>query len=549
MTDKKPEILAPAGTYEAMEAAVKAGCDAVYAGGSLFSARAYAGNFDESEFLKAIDFCHLFGVKVYMTLNTLLKEDEIKTAGEAVVKYVAPYYKAGLDAVLIQDMGVLKTLRENFPDLPVHSSTQMSITSSYGARLASELGFERIVPARELSLKEILSIKENSEIEIETFVHGAMCFSYSGKCLFSSFAGGRSGNRGRCAQPCRQCYRLLNSEKNRKNGEPRIQEYLMSLKDLCMLEQLPFLIDAGIDSFKIEGRMKNPCYVASAVSAYRMARDEYLEQKEKENAGGFDALSEYTKNKYKIFAGNLQDELAEIYNRGGFYSGYYFTEKGKEMGALKRPNHQGVLIGTVVSVKSPQVFIRLEKDLNKGDVLEIRNKGSQDIELTSGRAGNAGEKVSLNGKNLKQIRTGMEVWRTRNEKLLSGIEESILKTEKTIPVLCEIRAYPGENLKIRLETAEQKADDCRMNSDHLKNKKSVSITVFGDLVETAQNMATSQDVLIEKMNKSGGSGVEIISVSCNLSENAFVRMSAFNELRRKAAAELKKTIAESFHRA
>lgn len=539
MAGKKPEILAPAGTYEAMEAAVKAGCDAVYAGGSLFSARAYAGNFDEASFLKAIDDCHFFGVRVYMTLNTLLKDSDMR-AGDGLLRYVEPYYKAGLDAVLVQDMGVLKFLRDHFPDLPVHSSTQMSIASVYGARLAKELGFERIVPARELSLEEIRSIRENVEIEIETFVHGALCFSYSGKCLFSSIAGGRSGNRGRCAQPCRQCYELAGT-----------RACILSLKDLCTLEHLPLLIDAGIDSFKIEGRMKNAFYVAASASAYRRARDLYLELKEKEEAESFETLSGAAKKEYLHLAQEMKENLSDIYNRGGFCSGYYFMEKGKEMSAWERPNHQGIFLGRIRSVKPPQIVLQLNRNLHKKDVLEIRLKKGEVIELTSAAEGKAGETVCLNAKNLKRIRPGMEVWRTRNEKLLSEIEETILKTEKAIPAVCRIRAHVGEPLKIRLETAGSALNPERhgtQKEDGTGQVPEYCSEVTGDLVEEAQRAPASETVLAEKIRKSRGSGVEITEVCCDLSPNAFIRMSAFNDLRRKAVSELKKAVLSPYRR-
>ena len=312
----RPEILAPAGTPAALLAAIRAGADAIYLGGSLFSARAFAGNFNQEELLKAIEDCHLFDVKLYMTVNTLMKEKEMS----GLVSYMKPFYQAGLDGVIVQDVGCAKVLQEAFPDLALHASTQMSISSAYGAALLKAQGFKRVVPARELSLAELKEIKEESGIEIETFVHGAMCFSYSGKCLLSSFAGGRSGNRGRCAQPCRKCYDLL---------DVGAQEYAMSMKDMCTLRILPDLIEAGIDSFKIEGRMKNPVYVASTVNAYKKARDYYLESV----AGGT-----FDRKKYEDFIRPLEKELADIYNRGGFSEGYYYTEKGPEMMANERAN-------------------------------------------------------------------------------------------------------------------------------------------------------------------------------------------------------------------
>ena len=552
MKRTKPEILAPAGTYEAMEAAVKAGCNAVYAGGSFFSARAYAGNFDEASFIQAIDYCHLHGVKVYMTVNTLLKDAELsgeegEFPGERLVRYLTPYYHAGLDAVLVQDMGVLKVLRENFPDLPVHASTQMSVSSSYGAQLAKDLGLERIVPARELSLEEIKSIKEKVDVEIETFVHGAMCFAYSGKCLLSSFAGGRSGNRGRCAQPCRKCYELYeeaSSLSDRKNESGiAAKEYLLSLKDMCMLKELPYLIDAGIDSFKIEGRMKNPSYVAETVTAYREARDLYLELKG--TASGFDDLSEESKQKYLQGIAQHFSDLQDLYNRGGFYSGYYFTDKGKEMAALKRPNHTGLRVGTVTSVKAPKIAVKLEQDLHHGDVVEIRKKTSERdmeayeaiVELTSGTDGTLGQTIQLNGKDLKRIKPGMEVWRTRNEELISRIGQQVLDIEKTLSAAARIQATVGKPLSISL---------CARGCG--KDGKDISVSVEGETVEAASKAPTTAEVLIDKMKKSGGSGIELAEVICEIDKDAFVRMSAFNQLRRETADRLKEKIITAYHR-
>ncbi|MCF0230186.1 MAG: U32 family peptidase, partial [Parasporobacterium sp.] len=453
-----PEILAPAGTAEALRAAVSAGCDAVYLGGNMFSARAFAGNFGTEDLVDVIEYCHLFGVKVYMTVNTLLKEEELT----ALPGYISPFYEAGLDGVIVQDMGVVRVLMREFPDMPVHGSTQMSISSSYGAELLRQLGITRVVPARELSLDEIRSIINKVDIEIEAFVHGAMCYAYSGRCLFSSFMGGRSGNRGRCAQPCRQLYDVIRSgeapdEDSRTpvkfsdNGDKRTlsgkcmealgkyrqagrsaaitREYAMSLKDMCTLEILPELIDAGIASFKIEGRMKNPSYVAGTVDAYRQARDYYLElleeqaeENEKEEAGYVSSkeeaiefrenskaayksvvwaeLSEKRKNKYLKLASKLTDDMKDIYNRGGFHTGYYHTEKGMVMTANKRPNHQGLTVGEVISVKGPDVNIKLIKAVNPQDVLEIIPAG---VEITSNRHGNKGDVISLKGKELKKI--------------------------------------------------------------------------------------------------------------------------------------------------
>lgn len=261
--ERKAEILAPAGSYESFRAAILAGADAVYAGGPRFGARAYAKNFSKEQMLAAIDEAHLHGRKFYLTVNTLLKEPEMAE----LFAYLEPFYNGGLDAVIVQDLGVFSFVRRWFPDMEIHVSTQMTVTGSEGAAFLKERGATRVVPARELSLEEVRRMKKETGMEIECFVHGALCYCYSGQCLMSSLIGGRSGNRGQCAQPCRLPYGA--------NGEKR---YLLSPKDICTLDLIPDLIDAGIDSFKLEGRMKRPEYVAGVTGMYRKYTDLYLER-------------------------------------------------------------------------------------------------------------------------------------------------------------------------------------------------------------------------------------------------------------------------------
>ena len=313
---KKLEVLAPAGSFESMKAAVAAGADAVYMGGSRFGARAYADNPDEHGLLEAIDYVHLHGRRLYMTVNTLFKEEEM---GE-LYQYLLPYYREGLDAVIVQDLGAMDFMRRNFPGIDLHASTQMTITGVNGARLLKELGASRVVTARELSLDEIRRIRDQVDVEIESFVHGALCYCYSGQCLMSSLIGGRSGNRGRCAQPCRLPYEAR--ENGKKPGDPlnRKQERnVMSLKDLCTLDLIPDLAAAGIYSLKIEGRMKSPRYTAGVVSIYRKYVDRFLE---------------YGPEGYFV---EPEDKkvLSDLFDRGGFTPGYYKQHNGRDMVALK----------------------------------------------------------------------------------------------------------------------------------------------------------------------------------------------------------------------
>ena len=305
---KAVEILAPAGSFESMKAAVAAGADAVYMGGSRFGARAFADNPGEDKLLEAIDYVHLHGCKLYLTVNTLMKEQEM----DELYDYLLPYYKRGLDAVIVQDLGVLAFVRKHFPGIPVHASTQMTITGTYGARLLKDLGAERIVTARELSLKEIERIHSTVDVEIESFVHGALCYCYSGQCLFSSLIGGRSGNRGRCAQTCRLPYGVKQDGKDLGKKEDR---YCLSLKDLSTLDLIPDMVEAGIYSMKIEGRMKSPRYTAGVVSIYRKYADLYL----KEGRAGYRVKEEDRKT------------LLDLFDRGGQTDGYYKRHNGRDM--------------------------------------------------------------------------------------------------------------------------------------------------------------------------------------------------------------------------
>lgn len=333
----KSELLAPAGSYEGLQAVIKAGADAVYIGGSLFGARAYAKNPKKDEMLEAIDYAHLHGKKIYLTVNTLLKNQEL--FGE-LYDFLVPYYEQGLDAVIVQDLGVLSFVKKEFPNLPIHASTQMAITGPHGARFIQEAGASRIVTARELSLKEIQKIYRETGAEIESFVHGALCYCYSGMCLFSSMLGGRSGNRGRCAQPCRLPYTAYEKGKqiSGKDGA-----YLLSPKDMCTVEILPKLLEAGVYSLKIEGRMKRPEYAAGVTAIYRKYLDLYEKHPEA----------------YQVEQEDLQ-ELLDLYQRDGFNRGYYEMHNGKSMMAVYNQKEQDRK-QKIRTNRNEELFQRLKK--------------------------------------------------------------------------------------------------------------------------------------------------------------------------------------------
>ena len=295
--ENRYEILAPAGTYETFLAVIQAGADAVYLGGEMFGARAYAGNLSEEEILKAIDYAHIHGKRIYLTVNTLLKNNELF---DRLYDYLCPYYEAGLDGVIVQDYGVMKFVHDNFPDMEIHASTQMTITDGHYTDFLKKYNVTRIVPAREMSLEDIRKIRAHTDMEIECFVHGALCYSYSGMCFMSSFIGGRSGNRGRCAQPCRLNYCDSN---------------ILSLKDLCTLDILPDILEAGVFSLKIEGRMKSSVYAAGVTSIYRKYVDLYVAKGRKG---------------YKVDKAD-KDKLLLLFDRGGMTDGYYVRHNGPEM--------------------------------------------------------------------------------------------------------------------------------------------------------------------------------------------------------------------------
>ncbi|MDE7198627.1 MAG: U32 family peptidase, partial [Lachnospiraceae bacterium] len=347
------ELLAPAGNYNAFLGALNAGADAVYLGGDRFGARAYADNFDTKQVIRALHVAHFYGKKIYLTVNTLLKEREMETLSS----YLAPFYEAGLDGVIVQDFGVFCYIREHFPGLPLHVSTQMTVTGVRGAALLKEQGACRIVPARELSLEEVRKIKEEAGVEVECFIHGAMCYCYSGQCLFSSILGGRSGNRGRCAQPCRLPYECYEGER-RLSGSG----YPLSLKDMCTLEYLPKLLAAGIDSFKIEGRMKRPEYAAGVTEIYRKYIDLYYKK----------GVASYQVDPVDL------DRLRGLSIRSEIQTGYYERHNGKEMITFDAPGYSKGDEGVLAQIRERYIRdpekmpVRMQATVKVGEPLQLR---------------------------------------------------------------------------------------------------------------------------------------------------------------------------------
>ncbi len=491
------EILAPAGSMETFYAAIHAGADAVYLGGLRFGARAYASNFTEDNLIQAIHYAHLHNRKLYLTVNTLLKDEEI----DALYDYLLPLYMNGLDAVIVQDLGVLSYIRRQFPDLPVHASTQMTITSEYGVKELEDLGVTRVVPARELSLMELSHMKQHSKIEFEVFVHGALCYCYSGQCLLSSMIGGRSGNRGRCAQPCRLPY---------QSGELK---YWLSPKDLCGLNHIPDLIEAGIDSLKIEGRMKNENYVAACVSAYRKAVDAYY--------GG--TFSEE-------LVAQLTEQMAETFNRGGFTDGYFERHNGLEMMSMHRPNHQGVFVGIISKIQNGTISFIAERDIQAGDIFEIALKNKETMEVTGGFEYKKGEVAILKAPRTKDIVVGSSVYRMKNAKLVEHFQKKILD------------AVLKENVKVSIRIKKELC--ARMSLEAFGYKA----TVEGPIVMVAMNKPLTKENVLEKLLKFGNTPFQVESCELEMDNDAFVSVGVLNQMRRDAVELLEKYIIEGHFR-
>ena len=505
------ELLAPAGSVEALHSAINAGCDAVYIGGKMFGARAYADNPELTELMGAIDYCHIFNKKLYLTVNTLLKNDELT---EKLYDFLRPYYEEGLDGVIISDPAVMKAVSVLFPDLPIHISTQASVTSAEGAGVLTGLvkGITRVVPARELSIEEIELFKKKTDLEIEVFVHGAMCVSYSGQCLMSSIAGGRSGNRGRCAQPCR------------KNYDTGINDsYILSCKDMCTIPAIGRLMRAGVDSFKIEGRMKSPVYVAATVATYRKYMDIAYEKG--------DAYESYLRENAEELEKDIE-RLREIYNRGGFCTGFLLGEKN--LISSDRASHNGVLAGKVTSVSGREATVSFNKNINAGDVLEIRrDDGSSLYEFTSGSDIIVGKTFKVLVSKGQKAAVSQRVFRIRNNKIINEITGRYVENDIKLGIGLKFVAKQGEPLKLTVYPSDNKDKSC---------------TVFGACPEPAKTSSASEENIKKHLSKTGDSLFEIKDLSIDLGEGLFIPVGVLNNLRREAFEELERTVISGFKR-
>ena len=511
------EILAPAGSMECLKAAIAAGADAVYTGGALFGARAYAHNLTEEELLEAIDYVHLHGRRLYLTVNTLIKDREME---KQMYDYLLPYYRLGIDAVIVQDIGLFRFIRKHFPDLPIHASTQMTLTGVDGAKFLEKEGAQRIVTSRELSMAEVKKIADETELEIESFVHGALCYCYSGQCLFSSFIGGRSGNRGQCAQPCRLLYRT---------PEAKRPQYLLSLKDICTLELIPEMIESGIYSFKIEGRMKKPEYAAAVAFQYRKYADLYL--KYYEECPAEEDPAAYAMKKYRVREEDRQ-MLLDLYNRGGFHTGYYHTQNGREMISLNRPNHAGVPAVKVLAKKGRNVTAKALTDLYPQDIIELpMRKGREKADnYTCKDAVRKGMNVQIPVFADTPFKRD-EIWmRTRNSTLIDTLREEFVNGKIKERICGTFRLYPQEKATLTVK--------CR----------DAEITVAGEKAQEALSQPMSRERIEKQLRKTGNTEFEFSFLKAEIGEKVFLPMQSLNELRREALETLEKVICEKYRR-
>ena len=487
MKKSKYELLAPAGDMAALKAAVSAGANAVYLGYDEFSARAKAKNFNKEELREAINYAHLRDVKIYVTFNILIADFEIKRAMESVKML----YDIGIDALILQDLGIAREIRKNFQDFEVHASTQMAVNNFYGAKFLKEMGFSRVVLARETPLFELEKIKE-LDIDVETFIHGALCVSYSGECLMSSMIGGKSGNRGECAQACRKSYEILDFDKN-KLGK---RLYYISPKDLNTLDDVAKIINSGGYSLKIEGRMKNPEYVYTVVSSYKKSLEGKLTLEDK-------------------------NDTEQVFNRG-FTKGLFNGDFGNDFISSDRPDNRGVEVGKVIDARKNYAKVIFDEDVFEGDGLEfISSSGRFGMRSNSFYEANISHEINL----FKAPILNSKINRTFSKKLYEKVDEKLENYDYKRALYIDLRIRIGERPLIKV-----KSGDLSINFE------------LDRVVEVAKKSGLDRDRVIENISKTGDSIFQVKNIDLDLDDNAFLPISAINELRREATKILEDKI-------
>ena len=496
------ELLAPVGSFDALKAAVQNGANAVYLGGKEFSARASANNFDRDELREAVRYAHIRGVQVFVTANTLRKQNEI----EEFLEYIKYLYDIDVDAIILQDIGMARLVKELLPDFEIHASTQMVAHSLEDVLYLQNIGFDRVVLARELNIQEIEHICKNSNVDIEVFVHGALCVCYSGQCLMSSMLGNRSGNRGRCAQPCRQKYELIDiysGEVINTDGE-----YLLSPKDLNSIQDIDKVIEAGVHSLKIEGRMKRPEYVATVIGSYRKTIDEYMETKK------INVSDETMNNLYTIF------------NRK-FTKGYLFGDVGEDIMNSNRPNNLGLYIGKVVDYnrKAKRLKIKLENTLKKGDGISIGGGTIGRIIKSNGDIANIGykgETIELDF--IGDAKRNQIIYKTSDSDLLNTVQKTFEEDTENVKVSIDAKIEIKLGKKPRLTLSDSFGNTTTLEADKE--------------VEQAMKVALSEEKVVTQISKLGNTSYIINNITVDMDNNVSLPISILNQMRRDAIESL-----------
>ena len=496
------ELLAPVGSFDALKAAVQNGANAVYLGGKEFSARASANNFDRDELKEAVRYAHIRGVQVFVTANTLRKQNEI----EEFLEYIKYLYDIDVDAIILQDIGMARLVKELLPDFEIHASTQMVAHSLEDVLYLQNIGFDRVVLARELNIQEIEHICKNSNVDIEVFVHGALCVCYSGQCLMSSMLGNRSGNRGRCAQPCRQKYELIDiysGEVINTDGE-----YLLSPKDLNSIQDIDKVIEAGVHSLKIEGRMKRPEYVATVIGSYRKTIDEYMETKK------INVSDETMNNLYTIF------------NRK-FTKGYLFGDVGEDIMNSNRPNNLGLYIGKVVDYnrKAKRLKIKLENTLKKGDGISIGGGTIGRIIKSNGDIANIGykgETIELDF--IGDAKRNQIIYKTSDSDLLNTVQKTFEEDTENVKVSIDAKIEIKLGKKPRLTLSDSFGNTTTLEADKE--------------VEQAMKVALSEEKVVTQISKLGNTSYIINNITVDMDDNVSLPISILNQIRRDAIESL-----------
>lgn len=506
------ELLAPAGSFEAFKAAVENGADAIYLGGKSFSARASAANFDTEELRQAVRYAHERQVKIYVTVNILIADQEFSELFEALFSL----FEAGVDAVILQDIGVAELIQSILPEIERHASTQMTINTSWGVRHIEGMGFQRVVLARETSSEEMKAISEKTPLDIETFVHGALCICYSGQCLMSSFIGGRSGNRGTCAQPCRMAYQLVDKERSDTLKGANLGEHLLSPRDMNLVEEISLLQESGVYSLKVEGRMKRPEYVATVIRVYRQALDYILA--ENSDRMGLKPVGEEEKR-----------ELLQIFNRD-FTQAYLKEHPGAELMSFMRPNNRGIRLGRVVRIQGNRMEIKLEAALHPGDGIEVwTSRGREGITVGTiwrgqeeAAEGRPGENVQIDFTGSK-ARLGDRIFKTYDEKLMEKARLTFQegKEQRKRPLKARLSGSVGEHLTLELRDGERLSQVRSMNP-----------------AQQALKRPLTQDYAFQQFNRLGTTPFWLEGLELDLQGEVMLPVSELNEMRRLAVEGL-----------